>query len=235
MKTKLTSIFLILILCLSVAACGQDEAQSVLEEVNEVVSGTSGKTDADDESEEFVVPDSVLNLSEEDDAKLTGTLTADSYANEYFGLRINKPEGGTIESILDDEGVTDIKSLRQTYEEEIGCIYIRAIDGDYNGVSAMISAVADDQKGKSEKDRAQERLDLEKSINESMEYESDLSIETLTIAGEEHPFFVESYDDEGTIKKSASACLLKNDFECALTISAPADKFDSMVSCIEKY
>ena len=52
MKTKLTSIFLILILCLSVAACGQDEAQSVLEEVNEVVSGTSGKTDADDESDE---------------------------------------------------------------------------------------------------------------------------------------------------------------------------------------
>ena len=223
MKTKLISILLILLVCISLAACGDSGAESALDDGEDTV------------TEEQTIPESVLNLSEEDDKALTGVLTADSYTNEYFGFKLNKPAGGTVLSLTDGDGVTDIKPFSQTYTGSYGGILIGVYDSsEGSSITANVYTTEAEQRGKSEKERVQDRFEMEKSWAESWGRESEMMVGTLTIAGEEHPAFLETVNEDGTDMKNAYCFFLKSDFECMISISTPVEDFDSMLALIEK-
>ena len=157
---------------------------------------------------------SLTNISPEDDQALTGVLTEDAYRNDYFGITINKIEGGTIESLMDSG--TDIMPLSETYTNGNGCIMISTRSA-YNecSISMTVSAVTSKDQGKKEEDLAQERYDLEQGINEAMGYKAECAVETINIAGEDHHAYTEISNTEGGRAKSATVCIIKGDFQAA--------------------
>ncbi len=223
MKAKILALLLLVVFCFSLAACNNSDLESVLDDI---ITGSGME-----EEDPIEIPDSVTNISEEDDKALTGTLTEDSYINPFFGLKINKPEGATLESLFDDG--TDLMPFSQTYSEGYAGVYIHLM-GDAGSISCTIQALTAAEEGKSEKALVQDKLALENSMNEGLGITSDLKMETLMIAGEEHPVFIEDYSDEDGTSKTINAFLLKGDFKCSLSIYASQEKFDEMFGLIEK-
>lgn len=225
MKAKIITFVLVVVFSLSLVACGETDIQSVLdiENTEEIVI---------EEAQEVEIPEAVVNISEQDDQALTGTLTEDSYTNPYFGLKFNKPEGGILEDAL-NEG-PDFVPFSQTYAKGIGGIYIN-IRNDDGSLSPAFVALSEEEKGKTEEDFIQEAIDIEAKMNELMEGDSEFSVETVSIAGEEHPAYIEVYTYEGEVRKNASVYILKGDFKCNIFISALQDRFDEMLGLIEKY
>ena len=226
MKIKILTLLLIGVFCFSLTTCESGSVQSILE--NTDAQGIS--EEAEDEYHP-IVPDAVINISEEDDKALTGTLTEDSYTNPYFGLKFNKPANGTIKSIMDDG--TDIMPFARTYTDGIGGMHINILSND-GSVSATIQASPQDRLGKSEEEIIRERIELEKSLNESMENDSGITMENILIVGVKHPAYCETYSDEDGARKNIYVCILKGDFECDISISAAPEKFDEMAGLIEK-
>ena len=98
-----------------------------------------------------------------------------------------------------------------------------------------ISAASADELGKTEKELAQEKYDLEKDMNEALGYEADCSVETIQIAGEEHTVYTEVAEDEEDGKtKNASLEIIKNGFSCSISIHAKFEEFDDLLKYIEK-
>jgi len=122
------------------------------------------------------------------------------------------------------------------YTEGVGSIYIKDQDADNeSSVSATISALSSKQQGKTEKDLAQERFDTEQGVNAEIELEAECSVESVTVAGEEHPAYIEIYEKEdGRKNKNASIYIIKNDFICSITINADPEEFDGLLKLIEK-
>lgn len=236
------AVFLVGVFCFSLAACGDGEAESILENadtegiVNTIANAVTGSgEEAEDEEEyELEIPDSITNISPEEDKAVTGILTEDSYTNEYFGFKLKKVEGGEISSVF-DEG-TDLMLLSEAYANGYGSVYIRSYDTDFTfSINASVSALASEEQGKTEKDLTQEKYDFEQDMNESMEYEADCSVETIRLAGEEHPAYVEiAANDDGVRKKTAYVYIVKGDFECSFSISGEEDKFEDLLGLIEK-
>ncbi len=229
MKKKLIALLLIGVLGLAMTACGDNDAQSVLE-----TSGSSSPAESAQEPEEQIeIPEAVANISPEDDKALTGVLTEDSYTNEYFGLKLNKIEGGSIESIMDDG--TDIASLSQAYADGIGSIMIVTHDADYTGtISMFVSALTSEEQGKSEEELLQEKVEMEGGINEGLGYEAGGAVETVSLAGEEYPAYIESYSDEETNTKTAALIIVKNDFVCNISIYGHVEIYDELFKYFEK-
>ena len=220
MKTRIISLLLVGVLAVSITGCGEvGVAQTVIEE---------------EEFSQMPIPDAVTYISEEDDKALTGTLTEDYYINPYFGIQLNKAEGGTISSLF-DEG-TELALLSKTYLDGNCGIYIYDTTDDGN-VYMSIAAAGTDEKGKTEEQLMEEKAAFEQSINESMEYEADCGVETLKVAGEDHPAYIEKYTDEetGKVSKYANLTFVKGDFVLHLSISGNPDNFDDFVALLEKY
>lgn len=239
MKKKFIALLLIGTFCLSLTACGDSGARTaqdsnfekkVLHIEDDAEAGASEETEDDYQLE---IPDAIANISPEDDQALTGVLTEDSYRNDYFGFTINKIEGGAIESLMDSG--TDLMPLSETYTNGIGSIMINNRSAYNEGsISMTVSAVSSKDQGKSEEDLAQERLDLEQGINEAMGYKADCSIEMINIAGEDHPAYVEISNTEGGMTKSATAYIIKDDYQSIINIYAPEDRFDDILMYIER-
>lgn len=223
MKAKILALLLLVVFCFSLAACNNSDLESVLDDI---ITGSGMEED-----ETLEIPDSVTNISEDDDKALTGTLTADSYINPYFGLKINKPEGATLESVFDDG--TDRMSFSQSYSEGYPGVFIHLVADD-GSISCSIEAITEKEKGKSEEDFVQDKVSMENGMNEGLGITSDITTETISIAGEEHPVFIELYSDEDGSSKTINAYLLKGDFKCSLSIYASQEKFDEMFGLIEK-
>lgn len=227
MKLRLLALLLIGVFCFSLTACESGSVQSVLDNA-----ATEAAGEEDDEEYQLEVPDAVINISDDDDKALTGTLTEDYYINPYFGLKFNKPAGGTIMSIM-DEG-TDIMPFSQTYTDGIGGEHINSRNDD-GSVSATIEALISNWSGKTAEELVQERIEQEKGLNESMGIDSEVTMETIRIAGEDYPAYCEVYTDEDRTTKNISLYILKGDFVCEISISADIEKFDEMAGLIEKY
>ena len=226
MKARITALLLAGSICFSLAACGGASLQTA--------PASSADEDAGNEEDyQIEIPEAVANISEEDDQALTGTLTEDAYINPYFGLRFNKPEGGTIESLMDDG--KDLMPFAQTYAEGLGGknILIWTADEDAN-MGPSIYAVSEKDRGKTEEDLVRERADFETKLNESAGVDSAISVETLSIAGEEHPACVEKYNYEGKDRIYSTVYILKGDFECDISFYASPETFDAMTGLIEK-
>ena len=221
MKTRIITLLLIGIIALSLAACGQSGAVSTIDDASQ--------------KEEQEIPKAVVGISEEDDKALTGTLTEDYYINPYFGLQFNKPEGGTIESLYDDG--TNLMPFSRTFKESLGGIYIYAVNASEDGrlVPSILTA-DDDELGKTEEEIIQNELAYQQKLSEEygMQDEFELSIETITIAGEDHPAYVERYSNEDGAWKEATFIIPKGDFVCNIVVIAHTDQFDEIVKLIEK-
>ncbi|MDO5475608.1 MAG: hypothetical protein Q4F43_00670 [Eubacteriales bacterium] len=233
MKKKLLALLMIGTLCFSLAACGDTGVNTAREDAEEGETLDEEELDAEldgglelEEGDEIEIPDAIVNISPEDDKALTGVLTEDSYTNEYFGFVFNKPEGGTLENLI-NEG-TELSSLSKAYEDGFGCILISSTCADETcSFSITVSALTSKEQGKTEEELVQERFDMEQGINEGLEYEAECSVDKITIAGEEHPAYIEIADnEEGTPYKSASTYIVKGDFECSIYLYAPVDEFD---------
>ena len=110
----------------------------------------------------------------------------------------------------------------------IGCF------GGWAYVSMTVSALSSKERGKDEKVLAMEQYDLEQSLNGAMEYEAECSVDTVNIAGEEHPAYIEITDSEDGRVKAATGYIIKGDFKCIVMVYAAEDKFDEMLQLIEK-
>ena len=230
MKKKMTALLLIGILCLSLAACGgssvktSQEDSSFEKKMLNIVDDEETDSDEETEDGQLEVPDAVKNISPEDDQALTGKLTEDSYTNEYFGLKLNKAEGGKIKSLMDPG--TDLMPLSETYTEGIGSISIESRDADGNAyVSMNVSALSSKEQGKDGEVLAMEQFELEQSLNTAMDYEAECSFETINIAGEEYPAYLEISDSEEGRKKAATIYIVKDEFKNVITVYAPEDRF----------
>jgi hypothetical protein len=239
MKKKLTALLLIGILCLSLTACGESSVKtsqndsSFEKKMLNIVDDKETDSDEETEDGQLEVPDAVKNISPEDDQALTGVLTEDSYTNEYFGLKLNKAEGGKIKSLMDPG--TDLMPLSETYTEGIGSISIESRDADGNAyVSMNVSALSSKEQGKDGEVLAMEQFELEQSLNTAMDYEAECSFQTINIAGEEYPAYVEISDSEEGRKKAATIYIVKGEFKNIITVYAPEDRFDEMLQLIEK-
>lgn len=242
MKKKIMALLLTGVLCLSLTACGGGSVKTseddnferkMLNIADDTQTGAGGEAE-DAEVYQLGIPDAVTKISPEDDKALTGVLTEEAYTNEYFGLKINKVEGGTIESLMDSG--TDLMPLSKTYTEGSGSIMINSRGaGSEGSLSLTVSALPSEDLGKDEKELAQEHFDLEQGINEAMSYEAECSVETITLAGEEHPAYVEFSKGEGGKSKSAAIYIVKGDFQCTINVYAPEDNFDAILNLIEKY
>ncbi len=243
MKKKIIALLLAGVLCLSLTACGQSGVKTSQDDSNfekkmlnieDDIETESNEEAEDEEDYQMEIPDAVKNISPEDDEAVTGVLTEDSYTNEYFGLKLNRVEGGTIESLMDSG--TDLMPLSQTYTDGIGSIVIQSREtGGWAYVSMTVSALSSKERGKDEKVLAMEQYDLEQSLNGAMEYEAECSVENIAIAGEEHPVYVEITDGEEGRVKAASIYIIKGDFKCVIMVYASEDKFDAMLQLIEEY
>ena len=200
------------------------------DEIDDEAAGPIEEIDAE-EYEQIEIPDAVTNISPDDDKALTGVLTEDYYKNEYFGLTISKVEGGSIDSLMDSG--TDLMPLSETYTKGIGGIYINSTGTD-GSLSVTVSALTSKDQGKTENDLAQDRFAFEKGFNEAAGYEAECSVETIAIAGEEHPAYIEITDDGEEKVKSASVFIIKGDFSCVIGVYGAEDKFDEILKLFEK-
>lgn len=242
MIKKIIALLLVGTLCLSLAACGEsrvktsedDSFERKMLNLEDDAETGSGSQKEDTEVYQLGIPDAVANISPEDDKALTGVLTEDAYTNEYFGLKINKVEGGTIESLMDSG--TDLKLLSKTYTEGSGSIMINSRGaGNEGSLSITVSAIPSEDEGKDEKELAQEHFDLQQGINEAMAYKTESSVEMIPLAGEEHPAYIELSDAGEGKTKSAVIYLTKDAFQCVINIYAMEDNFDDILNLIEKY
>ena len=158
MKKKIIALLLAGVLCLSLTACGQSGVKTSQDDSNfekkmlnieDDIETESNEEAEDEEDYQMEIPDAVKNISPEDDEAVTGVLTEDSYTNEYFGLKLNRVEGGTIESLMDSG--TDLMPLSQTYTDGIGSIVIQSREtGGWAYVSMTVSALSSKERGKDE-------------------------------------------------------------------------------------
>jgi hypothetical protein len=240
MKKKIIALLLIGTFCLSLTACGGGVAKTSQDSnfekkvlhIEDDAQAESDEEAGDEDDYQLEIPDAITNISPEDDQALTGVLTEDAYRNDYFGITINKIEGGTIESLMDSG--TDIMPLSETYTNGNGCIMISTRSA-YNecSISMTVSAVTSKDQGKKEEDLAQERYDLEQGINEAMGYKAECAVETINIAGEDHHAYTEISNTEGGRAKSATVCIIKGDFQSNISIYAPEDQFEEVLKYIE--
>ena len=242
MKKKMIALLLAGTICLSLTACGQGSVSTAQDSNFEkkalnIIEEPGAGADTGSEQEEYdqiEVPDSITNISPEDDQALTGTLTEDAYTNDYFGIKINKIDGGTIESLMDSG--KDLTPLSETYVRGVGGIYINSTGPAGEGsISAIVSALLSDQEGKTEEDLARDRYDLEQSLNGATGYDAECAVEKITVAGEEHTAYIEVSNDEDSRTKSAAIYMVKGDFQCSITVYAPEDQFEDRLKLIEKY
>lgn len=257
MKKKIVALLLAGVVCFSLTACGDGDAQSVLDNADaeevisisadaaadaaaDVAADIAADTAADaaaesgEEGEDYEIPDAVINISPEEDKALTGILTEDSYTNEYFGYKLNRIENGTIDSFL-DEG-TGLMSLSESYANGWCGITVdtRGAEEGNSSVTMSVSALVSEEQGKTEQELVQERYDLEIKINESVEIEAECSVDTLRFAGEEHPALIERMEGENGPIIMAVTYVIKGDFLCDLAITSDPEKFDGLLELIEK-
>ena len=194
---------------------GIDLASGLLGEIIGDASGEGGYSFEGEEDYSLEPPQCVLDLSEEDDILLNGELKNGVYVNEYFGIKLTLPEGGTIVRENDDATEsTEIIPLRQTYEDGWGCLYFSAEAEELDGyIHFSVQTLMDDEIGLSEEELVRKNIDSMWEINALFGDEGGPILSTVVLAGEEHPVAVETGEYEGVENFTATFDIPKGDFE----------------------
>lgn len=225
MKSRVAALLLVGALGLSLTACGTGSPLSVL--------GT--KTD-DEEEYTIEAPESVINLSEEDEILLNGELKDGVYINRYFGYKLSVPEGGTLVRDNDDATEsTEILSLRQGYEDGWGGLSFSAeIEGIDGYVNVMIHPLDDDEIGLSEEELVKKDIDEMWEINRIFGDEEGPEFRTAVLAGEEHPISYQVMETERGESLSADFHIPKGDFEYIIFIYLTNAELEDVTKLFEK-
>lgn len=234
MKSKFLLFLLISVFCVSMTACGDSEAKSVQsEDSSEAITEASDfSSDADDE---YTIPDSVLNLTEEEDILLTGVLKDNTYTNEYFGYVLTAPEGMTLSTITDPGEDGELMRFRQTFTDGFLGILIDASSEDMlDRISVDILDLNEDQIGLTEDELIKSDWEFSKKLSEEMEVEDSSQIETIQFAGEDHPAIVETYtSDDGKEMLSVRSVIPKGNFEYSISFLAADLTLEDLLQCIQ--
>ena len=244
MKQKAALILLTFVLGISMSACASGSVQSVTgsEEGKE-----ADEADEADDDYALEVPESVQNLSEEDDLLLAGELKDGVYINNYFGYKLSVPEGGTIIRDNDDAlSTNEFLPLSKTYEDGWGgWSYSAEIAGVDGSITVFITALSDDEAGLTEKELVEKHVKAYQEIDKLLGDDEDVDGDgtgseegpkntTVILAGEEHPASVDISRVDGNDYLSACLYIPKGDFEYIIYLSGPDLKPEDLTKYFEK-
>ncbi len=235
MKTKIMTLLLAGILGISLAACGDGGAASVLEASSEAQTLSEEVSEEENESKE--VPKAVQNLSEEKNALLNGNLKDGVYTNEFFGYKVTAPDGATFVRYNDEAAETkEPLSISEGYAEGWGGIYYScSIDELYTCFSVVVGSVKDDETGLNEKELVERKMEnLRETYQLLGDDKEEMICDTVALGGEEHPAIMHSSETEKGEQECIEFYILKDDFVLNITIYATGGKMEDLLKCFEK-
>ncbi len=206
--------------------------------IDTLFGGTSDTEAPYDEEDDYSmeVPPRVAAMTEEENILLNGILKDGVYINEYFGIKLSVPEGGTIVRDNDDATEsTEIIPLSEAYEQGWGQLHFTAeIDGIDGFINVFIKALADDELGLSEEELVRKSIEDMWAINALFGDDEGPDYGTTLLAGEEHPMSVEitQYDDGERL--SVSFYIPKGDFVYHIYLFAKDERLENLTAFFEK-
>lgn len=237
MKYKIMLLLLTVVIGISLPACGDGGAESVLG----TSSGTpeaSSETEESSEEEESVVevPKAAQNLSEEENALLNGNLKDGVYTNEYFGYKVTAPDGAAFVRLNDDAAETkEPISISEGYAEGFGGIYYSCnIDEYYTYFSVLVAPLKDDETGCSEKELVEKNIESLRETYKALGDDTDLEYDTVILSGEEHPAIRRSSETNKGEQDNVDFFIPKDGFELNITVYATDGKLEDVLKCFEK-
>lgn len=233
MRSKILIVCITMAMLLSLTACEESGTMSVTTEgAAQEQTEAAAVEEAEAEYDDYEIPATVLNLTEEEDLLLTGTLKDGVYTNEYFGYRFTVPEGWSIYSMNGEAEGEPLKRFSETYEDGmLGILICGSTQESTDNTSVSVSDLAEDEIGKTEEELLQPYLETDLALNE----ESNAHIETVTLAGEEHPAIVDTIKGEdGTESTSVMIILPKDGFYFLISLYAHDLPLEELEKCIQK-
>ena len=197
----------------------------------------SGETDEwDDDDYSMEVPPRVASMSEEENILLNGDLKDGVYTNDYFGLKLSVPKGGTLVRTNDDATESsEIIPLSKTFEEGWGGLFFTAEAEGIDGfVNVFISALDDDELGLSEEELVKLNIDEIWKINALFDEDRGPELGTALLAGEEHPMAFQTSETIYGETLYVDFYIPKGDFMCWISIYANDAKLEDFTTWFEK-
>ena len=239
MRSGIFALLLAGILGIGLTACSTGGVQSVLGTGSaEAEEAHAENEDYDYEDDEPVeVPDSIKNLSREDEILLNGELKGGVYINRYFGYKLDVSGNGII--VRDYDGATsseEILSLSQTYSEGWGGISFSAtVDGIDGSISIYICPLDDDEIGLTEEALVQKHIDTIKDFNSFLgDDDEGPALEAVELAGELHPASVSRSESTDGEVVSASFYFPKNEFYYNVYVYGTDIQIEDLTKYFEK-
>ena len=231
MKTKVLAVILAGVFVLSLSACGDSAVESVLDDLD----FGSG------EEEEYVieVPESILNLSEEEDRLLCGELQDGVYINNYFGYKCKAPTGSKLAFDVDeDTGSSGTISMKQAYEDGWGGVSLSADLELGTRMGISITPLNENEIGLSEEELVKKHIQDVKDFSAALGAEDDEDgpeYETILLAGEEHPVSVTRTEtEEDGLKIYESFYIPKGDFMFGISLFGTEEQVEEYIKCFDK-
>ena len=234
MKTRFVAALLALLLMLSLAACGETEVASVLEQAAEAGISLGEPGEEDDTPGE--VPQCVQDLSEEENALLNGEWKDGVYLNEYFGYRFTLPEGGTMTRLHDEATEwTEPVSLAACYEGKEGGLIFMADIPDLDGfVMIGIQARKDDEFGLDEEALVEKNIRDIWQMNQLFGEDRGPELGTAVFAGEEHPAAIQTSEISSGTQNMIDLYIPKGDFLYLVTVTVNNGDWEPLLALFEK-
>ena len=226
MKTRLIASVLAIVLLLGLSACGEFAALEPA--VQYLQEGKEEKT--------IVIPEAVVNLTEEDEILLNGELKDGVYINRYFGMKLSVPEGWTLKRLNDDATEsTEMIPLRQAYEDEMNGLFFTASSDSFNGyIDVYITALKDDERGLSEEELVKKYIDDIWAINKAFGDDERPEYARAMLAGEEHPVSLSRSETDAGERVFAAFSIPRGDFKYDISISAASGELEDLTGFFEK-
>ena len=227
MKLRVLAIILASVFVFSLTACGDSAVESVLDDLD----FGSG------ENEEYVieVPESILNLSEDEDKLLSGELKDGVYTNNYFGYQCKAPAGSKLAFDIDEEtGSSGTISFKKAYEEGWGGISLSADLQMGTRFGVNITPLNADEIGLNEEELVKKHIQTMWDFNASFGDEDGPEYGTVLLAGEEHPVSVTRTETEDGLKLYESFYIPKGDFVFGISVFGTEEQVKDYLKCFDK-
>ncbi len=235
MKTRFVAALLALLLMLSLAACGDTQVASVLEQAAEEAGAALEERDGGDDTP-VEIPQCVKDLTEEENALLNGTCQDGVYVNEYFGYKFTLPEGGKLTRLHDEATEwTEPVSLLKCYEGEEGGLTFWVDIPNLDGyILIAVQALKEDEVGLDEEGLVKKNIENIWEINKIFGEDAGPEQGTAVFAGEEHPAAIQESEISSGTQKSIEFYFPKGDFKYTVSIYVNNGDWEPLLALFEK-